>query len=104
VRPGRDSGLRGDSADVEEAGLRAPAKCRAQIMPLGRWAAGPLGRWAAGKLYTREPLADVKRRFACPAGAPEPTPGGDASRLSSTPPPRRRKAARAARMGVGSGR
>ena len=42
-RPGRGSGLRGESVDVEGAGLRAPASRRAHLMPLGRWAAGPLG-------------------------------------------------------------
>ena len=42
---------------VPETGRRKPVRtvrgsalCRAQLTPLGRWAAGPLGRWAAGPL------------------------------------------------------
>ena len=46
-RPKHVSVLRWESADVEGAGLRAPARRRAHVMAagplLGRWAAGPLG-------------------------------------------------------------
>ncbi len=44
-RPKHVSVLRWESADVEGAGLRAPARRRAHVM-----AAGPLGRWAAGSM------------------------------------------------------